>query len=358
MFIFNVTAIYLRCGFLLIKSEELFKKLENYEKKFKYIETKKNIIYKDRIIILFKISYSKIDDFKSSPDYEFIKEQLNAYNNKKEKCFYCGDLTPKKDQLIYELFQNKCAKLFNITEYTIIGIDFLNNNVENSFFNLPKKPASSLISVGEGIENVTKKNYLNLKNNLYPYLLTVGEEGVTVYRVDSINSFKKIGGNSFGPTTLWSLMAISCGYEDPDLALSEAAKGNNRLIDLSVGDIYGGNYDNISLSSDLIGSSFGNFKNVVDMNKIEKKDIAKSLIILYGATYSHVTAMESSKEKIDKIISSGNPFDLLELFQIIQTSIDRYSNNFIGTVFNDYLDYFELIGKAIEIIDNNYNTKI
>ena len=94
------------------------------------------------------------------------------------------------------------------------------------------------------------------------------------------------------------------------------------------------------------------------MNKIEKKDIAKSLIILYGATYSHVTAMESSKEKIDKIISSGNPLDLLELFQIIQTSIDRYSNNFIGTVFNDYLDYFELIGKAIEIIDNNYNTKI
>ena len=355
MLVFSITSIYIKCGFLIMKSDDLFKKIGNYEKKFKYIETKRNIIYKDKIIILFKISYSKTDDFKNSPDFEFIKEQLNLKNdnNKIKKCFYCGDLTPKKDKLIYDLFQNKCAKLFNINEYTIKGIDFLNNNREKTFYNLPKKPISSLISVGQGIEKVTEKNYLNLKNNLYPYLLTVGEEGVTVYRVDSINSFKKIGGNSFGPTTLWSLMAISCGYEDPDLAIAEATKGNNTLIDLSVKDIYGGNYDNISLSSDLIGSSFGNFKNVMDMNKIEKKDIAKSLIILYGATYSHVTALASSKEKINKIISSGNPFDLLELFQIIQTSIDRYSNNYIGTVFSDYLDYFELIGKSVELINNN-----
>ena len=354
MFLFNITPIYLKCAFLLIKSDDLLKQLEEYETKFKYIEYKKNIIYKNTIILLFKISYSKVDDFKSSLDYAFIKEQLKSDNSLKvQKCSYCGSLTPKKEELIYELFKYKCTKPFNINEFTIKGIDFLNNNIENSFFNLPKKPVSSLINVGQGIENVTKKNYLNLKNNLYPYLLTVGEEGVTVYRVDSINSFKKIGGNSFGPTTLWSLLTISCGYEDPDFAISEAAKGNNRLIDLSVGDIYGGSYDNISLSSDLIGSSFGNFKNVDDMNKIEKKDIAKSLAILYGATYSHVTAMASSKEKINKIIFSGNPFDLLELFQIIQTSIDRYSNNYIGTVFNDYLDYYEIIGMSIEMINSN-----
>ena len=353
MFLFNITHIYLKCAILLIKTDDLLKKIENFETKFKYIESKKNITYKNKIIMLFKISYSNMEDFKNSPDYEFIKDLLNSFNNCNiRKCAYCGDLTSKKAQLIYELFQNKCTKLFNINEYTIKGIDFINDNIENSFFNLPKKPVSSLISIGQGIENVSKKNYLNLKDNLYPYTLTVGEEGITVYRVDSIDSYKKIGGNSFGPTTLWSLMAISCGYEDPDLAISEAAKGNNELIDLSIGEIYGGNYDNISLSSDLIGSSFGNFKNV-DMEKIEKKDIAKSLIILYGATYSHVTAMASAKENINKIIFSGNPFDYLELFQIIQTSIDRYSNNCIGTVFSDYLDYFELIGMAVELINKN-----
>ena len=100
----------------------------------------------------------------------------------------------------------------------------------------------------------------------------------------------------------------------------------------------------MALSSELIGSSFGKFKNIEDVNKIDKKDISKSLAILYGATYSHVTSMVSNKENIYKVIISGNPFDSLELFQIIQTSIGRYSNNSKETLFNDYLEYFEIIG--------------
>ena len=373
MLLLNISPIYLKCGVIAEKSELLLKELENYKLKFNFIHLKKNITYKNKILLLFKISYFQIEDFKKSPDFEFLKDKIkliNDYNldekekniieeykinneiisesriksNEIHKCYYCGELTGKKEYIIYDLFKKKCIQIGNIIELTIKGINFMNINYENSFFILPKNPVSSIISVGKGIEKVVQKKYINCKNNLYPYLLTIGEEGVSIYRVDSINSFKKIGQNSFGPTTLLSIFTLSYGNEDPDLVASYMSMGNNKLIDLSVGDIYGGSYENIGLSSDLIGSSFGNFQNVENEKNVDKKDIAKSLAILYGATYSHVTAMVSYKENIDKIIISGNPFDSLELLQIIDTSIGRYSNSFIKAYFNDYLEYFEIIG--------------
>lgn len=371
MLLLNISPIYLKCGAILQHSELLIKELENYKSKFNYIHPDKIISYKNRILLLFKISYFQIEDFKNSYDFEFLKNKIKLINNYKldekekkiieenktnneiisetriksneiQKCYYCGELTGKKEYIIYNLFQKKCIQFGNKIELTIKGINFMNNNIDNSFFTLPKKPISSVISVGEGIEKVIQKNYIQIKNNLFPFLLTTGEEGVSVYRVDSINSFQKIGENSFGPTTLLSFFTLS-RYENPDLAVSDMSKGNNKLIDLSVGDIYGGSYENIGLSSNLIGSSFGKFKNVENKN-VDKKDIAKSLAILYGATYSHVTAMVSYKENIDKVIISGNPFDSLELLQIIDTSIGRYSNNCMKAYFNDYLEYFEIIG--------------
>ena len=282
-------------------------------------------------------------------DNNIIISESHIKNKLIKKCYYCGELTGKRELIIYNLFKKKCVQIGKANELIIKGIDFLSNNAKNTFFNLPKKPVADLISVGQGIKKAEKKNYMNLQNNLHPYLLTSGQEGVSIYKVNSINSFEKIGGNSFGPTTLWSLFTYSCGYDNPDLGCEEAANGNNNLIDLSVGDIYGGNYENMSLSSDLIGSSFCKFKNIDDINNVEKKDVAKSLVILYGATYSHITSLVSLKENINKVIISGNPFYSLELFQIIQTSIERYSNNTIGAIFNDYSDYFEIIGMMIDL---------
>jgi len=378
MLLLNITPIYLRCGVLLSKTSDISKEIYSLKEKFKYINPENNIIYKDNILLLFKISYFKIDDFRDSPDFDFLKNKIkiiedfnldekekeilekNKENNENiseshiknkliKKCYYCGELTGKREFLIYNLFKKKCVQLGNSNELIIKGIDFLSKNIKNTFFNLPKNPVADLICVGEGIKKAEMKNYMNLDNNLYPYLLTTGQEGVSIYKVYSINSFEKIGGNSFGPSTLWSLFTYSCGYDIPDLACEEAANGNNKLIDLSVGDIYGGNYENMSLSSDLIGSSFCKFKNIDDINNIEKKDVSKSLVILYGATYSHITSLVSLKENINKVIISGNPFYSLELFQIIQTSIERYSSNTIGTIFSDYSDYFEIIGMVIDL---------
>ena len=104
----------------------------------------------------------------------------------------------------------------------------------------------------------------------------------------------------------------------------------------------------MSMNSNLIGSSFGKLRNIDDLTKIEKKDVLKSLCILYGASYSHVISLVSYKENLDKVIISGSPFNSLELFEIIQTSISRYSSGKINAVFNDYSDFCEIIGMFLE----------
>ena len=383
MLLLNISSIYLRCGVLIKKSESLERELDIFKDKFQYINPKLFIEYKSAKIILFKINFLKIEEFSKSPDFEFlskikiiqnleqkekeiIEHNISQFkdNNKflsepifkdKElsKCYYCGYLTGKIEYLIYKLFQKKCEKIDNLIQLTISGIDYINNNLENSFFDLPKSTINDLVIVGKK-ENKTnlEKNKLTLKDKLYPYLLTTGDSDLSVYKVDSINTFKKIGYNSMGPSSFWSLLNLTCKYDEPELALKEAKNGNNKLIDLSVGDIYGGNYGGESLCSDLIASSFSKISSGDNIKKIDKKDIAKALLIFYGVTYAQVASMVSLSEKTSKNIISGDTFESLELMQMIQNCFCAFNGNTIEAVFNDYSTYFEIIGMIIDLDKN------
>jgi type II pantothenate kinase len=130
--------------------------------------------------------------------------------------------------------------------------------------------------------------------------------------------------------------------------MKEAFKGNNELVDLSVGDIYGGSYSSVGLDSSLIASSFSKI-NISDKNLIENKDMGKALAIFYGVTYSRISTMLASKENINKMIISGDTFDSLELMQMIECSIDTYSGNTIDTIFCDYSNFLAIIGMVVEL---------
>ena len=200
MIIINISSFYLRCGVLLQNSDSLIKDIEKYKEKFNYINSKEMLNYnKSNKLILFEINYSKIDDFIISLDFEFLSKQkvinnLNLdekqalENNLLEfkdnnnilsepilrnkdipKCYYCGELTGKKEYLIFKIFQKKCEKLGNITQLIISGIDYVNDNLENSFFDLPKQSRSDLVVVGKNT-NVIKnknKNNISLKNKIF-----------------------------------------------------------------------------------------------------------------------------------------------------------------------------------------------
>ena len=383
MLLLNISPIYLRCGAVITNSESLEKELDFYKDKFIYIKPEQSIDYKTKKLILFQVNYFNINKFKKSPDFEFL-EKFNViekisldenelknidrklFNHKdsttilseprnKSKipsCYYCGKINGKKENLIYKLFQKKCVKFGTSIDLCIKGIDYINNYLQSSFFDLPKEKMLHIVRVGRSnTESNLCRESLNrnaVKSGLYPYLLATGDEGINVYRVDSVDSRKKIGGNTIGPTTIWSLFYLICNYEDPEFAMNEAFKGNNEYIDLSVGDIYGGDYVEISLGADLIAGSFSKLKGT-DLNTIDKKDIGKSLAIFYGVTYSRIAALVSMGEKINKMIISGDTFESLELMQMIQSCLGEYSKHSIKAVFSDYSKYFEIIGMLVEL---------
>jgi pantothenate kinase len=379
MLLLNLASIYLKCGVLLRKSDSLLKEFEFFKNKFQFIQSPLTINYKTRIFLLFRINYYKIENFRESEDFKFLKDklhiiknstfdgkedlesQLNTYkdsltiipeprnkNNNIPICYYCCYLTGKKEVLIYELFQKKCLKCGELDKLSILGIDYVTENIPDAFFNVPKESIENLIKVGNGLDQVTKKIKVELKNKLYPYVLSNALEGAPLYRVDSRDSFTKLGGNSFDAITLWSLLTLSCDYKDPDEAINDAIQGNNSLIDLSVGDIYGGNYHEFGLDSDLIASSFGKIDRT-ETDQINKKDIARSLVTLYSVVASQTTAMISEYEGISKVLLLGNPFTSLKLMQMLQMCTEKYSMKKVDTIFSDYTDYFEIIGMLVEL---------
>ena len=144
-------------------------------------------------------------------------------------------------------------------------------------------------------------------------------------------------------TTYWSLVKLACGYEDPEEAVKDAIIGKNENVDLSVGDIYGGDYNEFELGSKLIASAFGKVKKG-STQEIKKEDISRSILTFICINIVQIAHYWAKIENLNKIIIIGNPFQCLEFMQMIQMSINYFSKNDIKTYFTDFAPFINLIG--------------
>lgn len=55
-------------------------------------------------------------------------------------------------------------------------------------------------------------------------------------------------------------------FDDPTDMCEAARKGDSSKIDMSVGDIYGGDYKGLGLPMNMIASSFGRLKDTEDIS--------------------------------------------------------------------------------------------
>ena len=100
-------------------------------------------------------------------------------------------------------------------------------------------------------------HFLGPSSDLYPYLLVNIGSGVSLVKVSGPKQFERIGGTSLGGGTLWGLLSLLTGARTFDEMLQLAEKGDNRNVDMLVGDIYGVDYGKVGLKSSTIASSFG-----------------------------------------------------------------------------------------------------
>ncbi|KAJ0678479.1 putative pantothenate kinase [Helianthus annuus] len=153
-----------------------------------------------------------------------------------------------------------------------------------------------------------QRNYEQIDHNdLYPYLLVNIGSGVSMIKVDGDGKYERVSGTSVGGGTFWGLGKLLTKCKSFDDLLEMSHQGNNRVIDMLVGDIYGGSdYLKIGLTSTAIASSFG--KAVSEDKELEEyrpEDVARSLLRMISNNIGQIAYLNALRFGLKKIFFGG-----------------------------------------------------
>ncbi|KAF5179618.1 Pantothenate kinase [Thalictrum thalictroides] len=78
------------------------------------------------------------------------------------------------------------------------------------------------------------------QNDLFPYLLVNIGSGVSMIKVDGDGKHERVSGTNVGGGTYWGLGRLLTKCKSFDELLELSQRGDNKAVDMLVGDIYGG----------------------------------------------------------------------------------------------------------------------
>ncbi|KAM6562218.1 hypothetical protein CsatB_022216 [Cannabis sativa] len=153
-----------------------------------------------------------------------------------------------------------------------------------------------------------RKEFVQIdQEDLYPYLLVNIGSGVSMIKVDGDGKFERVSGTNVGGGTFWGLGRLLTKCESFDELLELSHQGNNRVIDMLVGDIYGGmEYNKIGLSSTAIASSFG--KAISDNKELadyKPEDVARSLLRMISNNVGQISYLNALRFGLKRIFFGG-----------------------------------------------------
>ncbi|KAF4366130.1 hypothetical protein F8388_014848 [Cannabis sativa] len=153
-----------------------------------------------------------------------------------------------------------------------------------------------------------RKEFVQIdQDDLYPYLLVNIGSGVSMIKVDGDGKFERVSGTNVGGGTFWGLGRLLTKCESFDELLELSHQGNNRVIDMLVGDIYGGlEYNKIGLSSTAIASSFG--KAISDNKELadyKPEDVARSLLRMISNNVGQISYLNALRFGLKRIFFGG-----------------------------------------------------
>lgn len=197
----------------------------------------------------------------------------------------------------------------------------------------------------DGVMRVAPEDFSRIQFTgpvLYPYLLVSVRTGTSLYRVESPEQFKRVGGSSLGGSTFWALSKLLCPFTDPAQAVEEGLKGDNQQVDLLVADIYGPESDALGLASQLLACSCG--KLAWADTELRPQDISKSLIVLLVLNLAQIAFMQAELEGVSTIVMSGNAVKKEETSRMVQFCMDYWSGGQAHPVFIENEAYLGCLG--------------
>ncbi|XP_075518414.1 pantothenate kinase 1-like isoform X3 [Primulina tabacum] len=153
-----------------------------------------------------------------------------------------------------------------------------------------------------------QKEYVQIdQEDLYPYLLVNIGSGVSMIKVESDSKFERVSGTSVGGGTFWGLGKLLTKCKSFDELLELSHQGNNRVIDMLVGDIYGGmDYSKIGLTSTAIASSFGKaISKNKELEDYRAEDVARSLLRMISNNIGQIAYLNALRFGLKRIFFGG-----------------------------------------------------
>ncbi|KAL3716877.1 hypothetical protein ACJRO7_008454 [Eucalyptus globulus] len=153
-----------------------------------------------------------------------------------------------------------------------------------------------------------QKEFVQIDHNeLFPYLLVNIGSGVSMIKVDGDGKFQRVSGTNVGGGTYWGLGRLLTKCKSFDELLELSQRGDNRTIDMLVGDIYGGmDYSKIGLSASTIASSFG--KAISENKELEDyrpEDISLSLLRMISYNIGQISYLNALRFGLKRIFFGG-----------------------------------------------------
>ncbi|OCT72616.1 hypothetical protein XELAEV_18035597mg [Xenopus laevis] len=187
--------------------------------------------------------------------------------------------------------------------------------------------------------------------NIFPYLLVNIGSGVSIVKVEAEDKFERIGGSSIGGGTFWGLGALLTKTKRFDELLQLAAKGHHTNVDMLVKDIYGGAYQILGLTGNLIASSFGNsFGKSATIDKdFSKEDMAKSLLHMISNDIGQLACLYAKQHNLSQVYFGGffirgHPVTM----HTISYSINFFSKGEVQALFLRHEGYLGTIGAFLK----------
>ncbi|CAB1314909.1 unnamed protein product [Coregonus sp. 'balchen'] len=218
---------------------------------------------------------------------DFIKDHLVNTDTKVIKA--TGGGAHKFKDLIEKKLKLRVDKEDEMT-CLIKGCNFVLRNITHEAFVYAKHADSEF-------------RFQNTHPDIFPYLLINIGSGVSIFKVESEDTFERVGGSSIGGGTFWGLGALLTKTKRFDELLQLASKGQHTNVDMLVKDIYGGSYGSLGLTGDLIASSFG--KSATPDKEFSKEDMAKSLLHMISNDIGQLACLYARLHNLTRVYFGG-----------------------------------------------------
>eukprot|EP00299_Pterocystis_sp_00344_P010795 c4918_g1_i1.p1 GENE.c4918_g1_i1~~c4918_g1_i1.p1 ORF type:complete len:521 (+),score=155.14 c4918_g1_i1:30-1592(+) len=184
-------------------------------------------------------------------------------------------------------------------ECAVRGLLFLVRHVKDELYTIPNATLST--------DTFQKETYETSIDDMFPFIVVNIGSGVSVLFVENERTFERVNGTALGGGTYLGLCRLFTRCETFEEALRLAERGHASKLDLLVGDIYGGDCENLSLPSSATAASFGKAMTMdIEKDPIQPEDFARALLTMISNNIGQIALLTARQLKAKHVVFAGN----------------------------------------------------